>query len=202
MLTRGREHRMPSGDYEIVPLERGISRRRFLQWGALGLASALMPVRGFAAVRESLTTERALSFHNIHTGEDLDVVYWARGKYLKEALERINHILRDHRTGEIKAIDPRLLDLVHALGQTLHDRGPFHVISGYRSPKTNAFLRSTGHGVAARSLHLEGKAVDVRLPGCALPVLHRAAVDLKGGGVGYYPGPGFIHIDIGRVRYW
>ena len=193
---------MASGDYEIVPGERRIDRRRVLQWGALGLASALLPVRGFAATRASSITERALSFHNIHTGEDLDVVYWVRGQYRDRALAKINHILRDHRTGEVKAIDPRLLDLVHALGQALHARGPFHVISGYRSPKTNAFLRATGHGVAAKSLHLQGKAVDVRLPGCALPVLHRAAVALKGGGVGYYPGPNFIHVDVGRVRYW
>ena len=121
---------------------------------------------------------------------------------LNQALADIDHILRDHRTGEVKAIDTRLLDLAHAVGESLRDHGPFHVISGYRSPKTNALLRAGGNGVAGKSLHLQGKALDIRLPGTDLPVLHRAAVDLKGGGVGYYPGPNFVHIDVGRVRYW
>jgi uncharacterized protein YcbK (DUF882 family) len=106
------------------------------------------------------------------------------------------------RTGEVKAIDTRLLDLAHDLGERLGDRGPFHVISGYRSPQTNALLRASGHGVARNSLHLKGEALDIRLPGTNLPVLRRAALDLKGGGVGYYPGQDFVHIDVGRVRYW
>ncbi len=189
-------------DYKIVPQERQISRRRVLQWGVVGLLSAAIPGRGFAAVRGFSTRERSLSFYNTHTGEDLEVAYWARGKYLDEALTGIDHILRDHRTGETKPIDVQLLDLAHALGESLGARGPFHIISGYRSPKTNALLRTGGHGVATRSLHLQGKALDIRLPGFDLPVLHRAAVDLKGGGVGYYPGPDFVHIDVGRVRYW
>jgi uncharacterized protein YcbK (DUF882 family) len=130
------------------------------------------------------------------------VVYCAKGRYLPGALADINHILRDHRTGEIKAIDIRLLDLLYALGLKLEDRGPFHVISGYRSPKTNAILRAHGQGVAKNSLHLQGKAVDIRLPGCDLSVLRHAAMNLKGGGVGYYPGPHFVHIDVGRVRHW
>jgi len=193
---------MRPADYEIVPDERQIGRRRFLRWGALGLLSAAIPDRGFAAVRDSLTPERDLSFHNTHTREDLSVTYWARGNYLHEALTEVNHILRDYRTGEVKAIDARLLDLVYALGRKLGGRGPFHVISGYRSPKTNALLRAQGHGVARKSLHIQGKAIDIRLPGCKLAVLHRAAMELKGGGVGYYPGPDFVHIDVGPVRYW
>jgi uncharacterized protein YcbK (DUF882 family) len=117
-------------------------------------------------------------------------------------LAEIDHILRDHRTGEVRPIDTELLDLAHALGESLGAPGPFHVISGYRSPKTNALLRASGNGVASKSLHLQGKALDIRLPGCDLRRLRRAAVDLKGGGVGHYPGPNFIHIDVGRVRYW
>jgi uncharacterized protein YcbK (DUF882 family) len=193
---------MGPGDYEIGTQERDMDRRRFLQWGALGALSALMPVRGLAAIRDSLTPERPLSFYNTHTGENLHVVYWVRGKYLPAALAEINHILRDHRTGEIKAIDTRLLDLVYALKERFEDREPFHVISGYRSPKTNALLRANGRGVAENSLHLQGKAVDIRLPGCDLALLRREAIRLRGGGVGYYPGPGFIHIDVGRVRCW
>jgi uncharacterized protein YcbK (DUF882 family) len=193
---------MSSTDYKNVPQERQITRRRLLQWGAAGLFSVAIPGRGFAGVRKFCPPERALSFYNTHTEEELEVVYWVRGNYRKQALTDINHILRDHRTGEVKAIDTRLLDLAHSLGERLANQGPFHIISGYRSPKTNALLRAGGHGVASKSLHLEGKALDIRMPDTALPVLHRAAVDLKGGGVGYYPGPDFVHIDVGRVRYW
>lgn len=193
---------MPSADYKIVPRERQITRRRVLQWGAVGLFSAAIPGRGFAGGRESCSPERSLSFYNTHTGEELEVVYWSRGKYRKHALVDIDHILRDHRTGEVKAIDTRLLDLTHAVGESLGNQGPFHIISGYRSPETNALLRASGRGVAGKSLHLKGKALDIRLADTDLPSLHQAAVDLKGGGVGYYPGPNFIHIDVGRVRYW
>jgi uncharacterized protein YcbK (DUF882 family) len=193
---------MAPEDYKNVPHERHISRRRLLQWGAVGLLTTALPNRGFAGVREFWSPEKSLSFYNTHTGEELDVVYWARGRYRKQALAEIDHILRDHRTGEVKAIDTRLLDLAHSLSKELGNRGPFHIISGYRSPKTNALLRTGSNGVASKSLHLQGKALDVRLPGTDLQVLHRAAVDLKGGGVGYYPGPSFVHIDVGRVRYW
>jgi uncharacterized protein YcbK (DUF882 family) len=193
---------MCSQNYRIVSHEPQIGRRRFLQWGAIGVLSAAVPDRGLAAVRKLWTPERSLCFYNTHTGEDLDVVYWARGKYRKEALEAVDHILRDHRTGERKAIDPRLLDLVCALGEKLNARRPFHVISGYRSARTNALLRAKGTGVASKSLHLQGKALDIRLPGCNLSVLRRAAMELKEGGVGYYPGPDFVHIDVGRIRYW
>jgi uncharacterized protein YcbK (DUF882 family) len=130
------------------------------------------------------------------------VVYWADGRYLPGALADIDYILRDHRAGEIKPIDTRLLDLMCSLRANLEIRGPFHVISGYRSPETNALLRNRGQGVARNSLHLQGKAVDIRLPGCELSVLRRAAMKLKGGGVGYYPSPNFVHIDVGRVRHW
>jgi uncharacterized protein YcbK (DUF882 family) len=193
---------MSSADYKIVPHGRHITRRRVLQWGAVGLFSAAVPDLGFARGRKFCLPERSLSFCNTHTGEELEVVYWSRGKYRKQALADIDHILRDHRTGEVKAINTRLLDLAHDLGERLGNQGPFHIISGYRSAKTNALLRTAGHGVAGKSLHLQGKALDVRMPGTDLPVVHRAAVDLKGGGVGYYPGPDFVHIDVGRVRYW
>ena len=193
---------MSSADYKIVPHERHITRRRVLQWGAVGLFSAAIPGRGFAGVREFWSPERSLSFYNTHTEEELEAVYWSRGKYRKQALADIDHILRDHRTGDVRTIDTRLLDLAHDLGERLGNRGPFHIISGYRSAKTNALLRAHGNGVAGKSLHLQGKALDIRLPGTDLPVLRRAALDLKGGGVGYYPGPNFVHIDVGRVRYW
>ena len=193
---------MSPANYEIVPQDSNISRRRFLQWGAVGLMSAAIPDSALAGLREFWSPERSLSFYNTHTGEELEVVYWSRGRYRKQGLAEIDRVLRDHRTGEVKAIDTRLLDLTHALGERLGNRGPFHVISGYRSPRTNTLLRAGSKGVASRSLHLQGKALDIRIPGTDLPVLHRAAVALKGGGVGYYPGPEFVHIDVGRVRYW
>jgi uncharacterized protein YcbK (DUF882 family) len=114
----------------------------------------------------------------------------------------INHILRDHRTGEIKPIDPDLLDLLHALRTRLGTQRPFHVISGYRSPCTNEQLRSRSRGVARKSMHLFGKAVDIRIPGHDLADLRQAALAEQAGGVGYYPRPGFVHVDVGRVRFW
>jgi uncharacterized protein YcbK (DUF882 family) len=130
------------------------------------------------------------------------MVYWANGGYLAEALTSVNRIMRDHRSGEIKAIDPRLLDLVHAIGVELDSQQPFHIISGYRSPQTNSFLCEHSGGVAKNSLHIYGKAVDVRHPKFPLEVVRQAAIDLRGGGVGYYPRPDFVHVDLGRIRYW
>jgi uncharacterized protein YcbK (DUF882 family) len=202
MVSKDPRKKMGPADYETVARERQIGRRNFLRWGALGLLWAAIPRPGLAAGWARGAWERALAFHNTHTGEELEAVYWSRGAYRKRALGEIDHILRDYRTDEIKAMDTRLLDLVHALGEAVDARGPFHVISGYRSPKTNAMLRASGHGVAKNSLHMQGKAIDIRLPGCDLRVLRRAAIDLKGGGVGYYPSPNFVHIDVGRVRYW
>jgi uncharacterized protein YcbK (DUF882 family) len=149
-----------------------------------------------------LATERSLSLHNTHTGESLRVVYWVQGEYFPGALDDLNHILRDHRTGEIKPIDTQLLDLLHALSEKLCARNPFHIISGYRSQVTNDLLLRRGRGVDRNSLHIQGKAVDIHLPGCELPVLRETAIGLRGGGVGYYPRPNFVHVDIGPVRYW
>jgi uncharacterized protein YcbK (DUF882 family) len=110
--------------------------------------------------------------------------------------------MRDHRTGETKSIDPRLLDLLYAVKKRLGATQPFHIISGYRSPKTNAILRKNAGGVARKSLHIEGKAVDIRLPDAELSALRKVTMDLRGGGVGYYPKSDFIHVDLGLLRYW
>ncbi len=125
--------------------------------------------------------------------------------YQPDALKQIDHILRDFRANEIKPIDPVLLDLLHELGGTLETDQPFHIISGYRSPHTNTLLRERGGattGVASRSLHMVGKAIDIRVPGVKLDHLRGAARSLKLGGVGYYPSSNFVHLDTGRVRYW
>ena len=179
-----------------------LSRRRFMKVSALAAMAGISPCPCFAALRGRLLSERKLAFFNTHTGESLEAVYWANGKYLSSAITKIDHILRDYRTNEIKPIDIKLLDLLSAVAMKFAIQQPFHIISGYRSPKTNAFLRQCGRGVAKNSLHMQGKAVDIRLPDVRLASLRQAAVNLKGGGVGYYPRSNFVHIDVGRIRYW
>ena len=182
--------------------DRRVSRRQVLVAGAVAGLGTMVPHRGLAAVGGSFASGRSLSFFETHTRESLTTVYWAEGSFLPESLDQINYLLRDFRTGEIKAIDTRLLDLVYKLTVMLDAKRSFHVISGYRSPRTHALLHKRNKGVAVHSLHMHGKGIDLRLPGCPLPVLRRVAMGLKGGGVGYYPRSGFVHIDVGRVRYW
>jgi uncharacterized protein YcbK (DUF882 family) len=181
---------------------RGLCRRDFLKAGALALAGCFVPGTLCAAVRGLQVKERALDLYNTHTGEHLKAVYWSDGRYLSSALSDINHILRDHRTEEIHPMDMDLLDLLHTIHQGACSGEPLHIISGYRSPFTNARLREHSGGVARNSLHMQAKAADIRLPGCTLPELRSIAMSLKAGGVGYYPGSDFIHVDVGRVRYW
>jgi uncharacterized protein YcbK (DUF882 family) len=140
--------------------------------------------------------------YNLHTGESLKATYWIEGEYIQEELAAINKLLRDHRTDSIEHIDQRLLDQLFVLQHKVDHKGFFHIISGYRSPKTNARLRRAGDGVAKRSLHMQGRAVDVRLPGVKLKHLRQAALKLHAGGVGYYPKSKFIHLDTGRTRFW
>jgi len=145
---------------------------------------------------------RRLAFDNLHTGESLDVAYWENGAYVPDALAAVNHVLRDHRNNEVHVIQPHLLDLLTALSRRL-DTGPkFEVISGYRSPATNAMLHAESSEVAQGSLHMVGEAIDIRMSGFNLAYLHNAALDLDMGGVGYYPESDFIHVDIGRIRRW
>jgi uncharacterized protein YcbK (DUF882 family) len=180
-----------------------LSRRRFLRLGAAGLVLPFLSrLSAFASPEPLLPPDRGLSFFNTHTGESAAVEYCHSGCLIPPSLERINHILRDDRTGERKDIDVRLLDLLNALSRKISTDEPFHVISAYRSPSTNAFLRAHGGGVAANSLHLLGQAIDIRVPGLKLRDLYRAAVALHGGGVGIYPESDFVHIDVGRVRTW
>jgi uncharacterized protein YcbK (DUF882 family) len=147
-------------------------------------------------------SERSLTLRNLHTGERVSQPYWVNGSYLPDALSAINTVLRDHRSGEVYPIDPGLLDLLSALQGRVGSRREYEVISGYRSPATNATLQANSSGVAKRSLHMQGRAIDIRLPGTRLQQLHRAAREMKAGGVGLYTGSNFIHVDTGRVRYW
>jgi uncharacterized protein YcbK (DUF882 family) len=145
---------------------------------------------------------RGLKFDSLHTGEKLAITYWADGRYEPAALAAINHQLRDYRTGDSHVIDPKLLDLLYAVNQKLETPAPFEVISGYRSPQTNAMLHERSSGVAAKSLHMQGMAIDIRVAGRGLPQLHDIALGLSRGGVGYYPTSDFVHVDVGRVRRW
>jgi uncharacterized protein YcbK (DUF882 family) len=145
---------------------------------------------------------RRLSFEHLHTGERLAAVYRTEAGYDGAALRDIDHLLRDWRTGDVMAIDPELLDDVFDVQARLGHRGTIRVICGYRSPKTNAALARKSGGVAGRSLHLQGRAIDLALPGVSTLELRDAALALKRGGVGTYTRSGFVHLDTGRVRRW
>ena len=188
----------------MTSLER-LSRRNFLGLSAAAAAGALPASALAAPAAISTPYDRQLSFFHTHTSEHLTSAYCAAGEYVGAELNGINHLLRDFRVNEIKAIDPRLLDLLFELNTRLGTDQPFHVISGYRSPATNAMLHERGgaqSGVATHSLHMEGKAIDIRVPGIKLAHLRDTAKALRIGGVGYYPESNFVHVDTGRVRYW
>jgi uncharacterized protein YcbK (DUF882 family) len=176
-----------------------MDRRAFLRFGVAAGATLLA---GTGSAKPNAPLERSLGFYNTHTEETLRTVYWAEGKYQPDGLHEINRILRDHRTGEVHAMDQRLLDLLYALQARTGRRDKFHVISGYRSPATNAMLNARSTGVARHSYHMQGMAIDIRLPGYDLKKLHQAALALKAGGVGCYPASNFIHVDVGPVRRW
>lgn len=145
---------------------------------------------------------RQLAFVNTHTGDTFRDAYWENGTYVPDAMAAIDHVMRDHRSGDVHQIDPRLLDQLHALNGLVEASDPFQIISGYRSPATNAALRANSNGVATRSLHMDGRAIDIRVRGVELTHLRDAAIGMSAGGVGYYAGSDFIHIDTGRVRRW
>jgi len=175
-------------------------RRSFLK-SSVALASALsLPSLARAAI--AAPHERSLRFYNTHTGETLRTMFWADGQFIPDALQDINHLLRDHYNNKIAEMDPELLLLLNKVSSQFSNNEVIHVISGYRSPETNQMLADRSGGVAKHSMHMEAKAIDIRMPGRDLAQLHKAAMALKGGGVGYYPTSQFVHMDTGRVRHW
>lgn len=176
-----------------------IPRRNFLAGAAATLVFA--PLTPALA---SLGEVRTLALDNLHTGEKLTTAYWSAGNYVPEALAEVNHVLRDFRSGEVHVIAPQLLDLLAVLHSRLETTAPFSVISGYRSPATNALLREEHEhsGVASKSLHMQGMAIDIRVAGRPLTGLRDLALAQRAGGVGYYPSSDFVHVDVGRVRRW
>ena len=218
----------PSALPEASQADQRLSRRRFLTWGALAAGISLIP--GSALARRSIfqpifpppqtpfspfypptrslvhsptnPPEKSLALYNTHTGEGVNAVYWVKGKYIPDTLAAVDRVLRDHRTDETMPIDRQLLDLLYDIREELGCHQAFHIISGYRSPTTNAYLRSMSRRVAEHSLHMDGKAVDLRLPGWAAFTVRSVARDLRVGGVGYYPRSEFVHVDVGPIRYW
>lgn len=176
-----------------------ISRRRLLL--AAGAAGVAALGGRFAAAATSEAT-RTLSFHSLHTGESLTVEYCQGGGYVPAALAQIDTFLRDFRTGDVKPIEPQLLDLLCDLRAVLGAKRPYQVISGYRSPATNEKLRRESGGVAVNSLHMAGRAIDVRLTDVPTAEVRDAALAMARGGVGYYDHLDFVHVDTGRVRRW
>ena len=169
-------------------------------FGAGALAAS---VAAPAIVRaQPLPGVRRAALHNLHTGDTFNEVFYANGRYVPDAMAEAMRVLRDWRNGEEHPIDPRLFDALHEISGRLETRRPFQVISGYRSPRTNAALHARSSGVAQRSQHVFGKAVDVRIQGAALRDLRDAAIDAQAGGVGFYPVSNFVHVDVARVRRW
>ncbi len=174
-----------------------VSRRTFL---TTALAAPLLatPVVSLASGLE----QRSVSFVHTHTGEQLTATYFRAGKYDPMSLTRVNYLLRDFRSSEVAAMDPGLLDILFDLKVMADRDSPFEIISGFRSPATNARLRAKSGGVAEKSLHMQARALDIRLTGFSTKKLQQLAMSLQRGGVGFYNSSNFIHVDTGRVRYW
>ena len=177
---------------------------------SLGLtASSSAKTRRIASVKPTATIpapeEYHLRMHHLHTGEDIDVVYRIGDTYIPQALDRLNHFLRDHRTQDVSSYDPKEFDVLHALMTSLgRPNGIIDIVCGYRTPESNEFLRtrSADTGVAEHSQHMLAKAIDIRVPGISTRALRNAALALHAGGVGFYPVSQFVHVDVGPVRTW
>jgi uncharacterized protein YcbK (DUF882 family) len=179
----------------------GITRRKLIGFGATALSMAVT-TPSWAAAMAAMPKKRDLKLHNIHSGETFAEAYWANGHYIPGAMAEIRRVLRDTRTNTQHEIDPTLIDLLVAVRNQLGSHERFEVISGYRSPETNDMLCESSSGVARNSMHLYGKAIDIRLPGRSLRNVRNVALHLKRGGVGYYPESDFVHVDTGPVRHW
>ncbi len=191
-----------------------ISRRNFLQWGGIAAGAAGVGLLSGRALGAPLGTQAAtlfgaagevkkrISLRNLHTGEELDLEFFRDGGYVADAMTAIEHVLRDFRNGELHPIDPSLMDYLHQVAGALGVDPQFSVISGYRSPQTNAELRAHSSGVARNSLHMQGRAIDVRLAGIDCAGLAARAQLLRRGGVGFYRASDFVHLDTGASRIW
>lgn len=193
---------MGNNTFEVV--EHILNRRRFLKATALGAAILMAPFSLTLNADAKTPATRRIALYNTQTDEFLDTAYWADGRYLPDAVTQLNYIMRDHHVNQTRAMDPRLFDCLHAISTALKLKPgrPFHIISAYRSPKTNAKLRRRNRRVAKNSYHVQGQAVDIRIPGYKTSTLRRTAMRVKMGGVGYYRRSRFVHVDVGSIRYW
>jgi uncharacterized protein YcbK (DUF882 family) len=180
---------------------RAIATR--LGWGAASLLLVLSGALSSTMADARSLPEYRLNLFHTHTGKHLSIVYRRGDEYDPEALTALDDFLRDHRTGDVHHYDPRVFDLLHDLTASVGDpAGEINVVCGYRTPWSNNFLRTHGHGVAQHSLHMQAMAIDIRLPGVPTAELRDAALALHRGGIGYYRSSDFVHVDVGRVRRW
>lgn len=195
---------MTDGSLDLITAhtQKQMPRRRFLQLLAAGSAAAMsFPEVASAATKHSQIS-RKLAFNNLHTGERISLTYYEKGKYISDALKEIDKVLRDHRNDEVHSIDPNLLNQLHRLQANLETDKPISIISAYRSPESNEKLRAKSGGVAKKSKHMLGKAIDIRIEGIDSTNIRDAAIAMKQGGVGYYSSSDFVHLDTGNFRHW
>lgn len=178
-----------------------LNRRQFLQNAACaGVAATAFSTPLVNA--QSQNHECSLRVYNIHTGESLTATFWADGHFIDEEIMALDIMLRDHRANIAYPMDRELYHRLYELQTLFNRREPLYLVSGYRAPSTNRQLRGMSDGVAENSLHTQGRAIDLRIPGVSHRHLHKAALNMKAGGVGYYPESGYVHIDTGRIRHW
>lgn len=178
------------------------SRRRFLKNMAYGSLLALAGTNSVNAAFRHFPSHKTLALEHLHTGDKLKLTYYEGGRYLNDALREISFLLRDYHNDYVHPIDTDLLDQLYDLKLSLGINKPFHIVSGYRSPITNAKMRKRSHGVAKNSLHMEGRAIDIRIEGVDTRDIRNAALAMQRGGVGYYERSDFVHLDTGSVRTW
>lgn len=179
-----------------------LDRRAFMKFGLAGFLASMTPLILPGEAAAASHKPWRLTIRHGHTGEVFSGVYRVGDKYLPEAFERINYVMRDFRTNEAFPMDPRIIDVVAQVQEKAGAKNPVQILSGYRSPKTNRMLRNASTGVARNSYHMYGQAIDMRIPGYSTRKVRRHAIAQKAGGVGYYAKSGFVHVDTGDVRSW
>ena len=194
--------RNDDGQDMTIDTKAGITRRGLLRAFAATAVTAAPTFSSAAGFLRGGGDIRRIRMYSGRTGERIDTIYWIEGKYVREAVQEINHFMRDWRTDSVKSMDLRTVDIMAAAHNLLDANEPYLLLSGYRSPQTNAMLRSRSRGVAKNSLHVKGQAADLRLSSRSVSQMAKAAAACKGGGVGKYSRSNFVHMDCGVVRTW
>ncbi len=189
-------------DLTVADGANSLSRRRFLKSVACGSILAMATPKIAQAAFSGFSAHKTLALEHQHTGETLNLTYYEHGRYIYGAVDEISYFLRDYHNGAVHSVDPALLDQLYDVKLLLGTRKPFQIVSGYRSPETNASLRRHSRGVARQSLHMEGRAVDIRMEGISARTIRDSAMSLQRGGIGYYPSSNFVHLDTGDIRTW